>query len=333
VLSIDSRADRSSTPKGAPRWVVGVSDAGVRLDKFLAAADRLGSRGRATEAIARGKVFLNDGEAVAADGSRALVAGDRVHVWMDRPGSAKRRPSPERLSGLRIIHEDDDLIVVDKPAGLLSVPLPKRTDAPSVAEEISRHLRASRGGRPFVVHRIDRDTSGLVVIAKHAAAHAVLKDQFLHHEPERVYLAVVYGHPDPPSGTWHDRLVWDQKALIQKETHPRDPRGKEAVSEYRVVESFREASLIEVRLVTGKRNQIRIQARLRGHTLVGEQRYVYGPELLRPIAFPRQALHAFRLAFRHPGTDQEVAFEAPPPDDLQELLRRLRPKGRAPRPS
>ena len=102
---------------------------GVRLDKFLAAADRLGSRGRATDAIAHGKVFVNDGEVVASDSSRALVAGDSIHVWMDRPGSAKRRPSPERLSGLRIIHEDDDLIVVDKPAGLLSVPLPRRTDA------------------------------------------------------------------------------------------------------------------------------------------------------------------------------------------------------------
>ena len=162
------------------------------------------------------------------------------------------------------------------------------------------------------------------MIAKHAAAHAALKDQFLHHEPERVYLAVVYGHPDPPSGTWHDRLVWDPKALIQKETHPRDPRGKEAVSEYRVVESFRDASLIEVRLVTGKRNQIRIQARLRGHTLVGERRYTYGPDAAS-VAFPRQALHAFRLAFRR-GHGSGGGVRAPPPEDLLELLRRLRPK-------
>ena len=166
------------------------------------------------------------------------------------------------------------------------------------------------------------------MVAKHAAAHAALKEQFLRHEPERIYQAVVYGHPTPASGFWRDRLVWDQNALIQKETHPRDPHGKEAISEYRVIETFREASLIEVRLVTGKRNQIRIQARLRGHTLVGEQRYVYGPDLLRPIAFPRQALHAARLAFRHPGTDRQVEFEAPLPEDLQELLKRLRPRGR-----
>jgi 23S rRNA pseudouridine1911/1915/1917 synthase len=206
------------------------------------------------------------------------------------------------------------------------VPLPGRTGAPSVAEEIERHLRSHRKRRPFVVHRIDRDTSGLVVIAKHAAAHAALKEQFLRHEPERVYRAVVYGHPTPSSGAWRDRLVWDQKALIQKETHPRDPRGKDAVSEYRVIETFQDATLIEVRLVTGKRNQIRIQARLRGHTLVGEQRYVYGPDALRPITFPRQALHAFRLAFRHPGTDRFVEFEAPLPPDLLDLLERLRAK-------
>jgi 23S rRNA-/tRNA-specific pseudouridylate synthase len=101
--------------------------------------------------------------------------------------------------------------------------------------------------------------------------------------------------------------VWDDRSLIQKETHPRDPRGKEAISHYAVLEPLKGAALIEVRLVTGRRNQIRIQARLRGHTLVGEQRYTYGPETLRSIAFPRQALHAHRLAFKHPGGRQGAA--------------------------
>jgi 23S rRNA pseudouridine1911/1915/1917 synthase len=118
--------------------------------------------------------------------------------------------------------------------------------------------------------------------------------------------------------------VWDTKALIQKETSARDPRGKPAVSHYRVVERLAGAALIEVTLVTGRRNQIRIQARLRGHTLVGEQRYTYGPDDLRPIAFPRQALHAFRLAFRHPTDGREMRFEAPLPPDLTALLDRLR---------
>ena len=112
-------------------------------------------------------------------------------------------------------------------------------------------------------------------------------------------------------------------ALIQKETSPRDPRGKEAISHYRVLEPLAGASLIEVSLVTGKRNQIRIQARLRGHTLVGEVRYVYGPDQLRPIAFPRQALHAHRLAFRHPD-GRPMSFEVPLPDDMAALVARLR---------
>ena len=115
------------------------------------------------------------------------------------------------------------------------------------------------------------------------------------------HLAVVYGHPTPTAGTWRDVLVWDTKALIQKATHHRDPRGTEAIADYRVVDTFRDASLIEVRLRTGRRNQIRLQSRLRGHTLVGEQRYTCGPDSLRTIAFPRQALHAYRLEIEHPS--------------------------------
>jgi 23S rRNA pseudouridine1911/1915/1917 synthase len=134
----------------------------------------------------------------------------------------------------------------------------------------------------------------------------------------------VYGRPNPAAGTWRDRLVWDTAALIQKETHLRDPRGKDAISDYRVVESFKNASLVEVRLITGKRNQIRLQARLRGHTLIGEERYVYGPEALRPIQFHRQALHAYRLTFRHPAHGRTVHFEAPLPSDFQALLAQLR---------
>ena len=192
-----------------------------------------------------------------------------------------------------------------------------------VYDHLERYLRPQRR-RPFVVHRIDRDTSGLVVFAKDPRTQQALKKQFIRREPERVYLALVYGRPEPKTGTWRDHLVWDRKALIQKRTHPRDPEGAEAVCNYRVVEEFRDVSLIEVRLQTGKRNQIRIQARLRGHTLVGERRYVYGPGTLRPIDFPRQALHAYRLAFEHPVDGREMRFEAPLPDDFRELLDRLR---------
>ena len=307
------------------RWTAGRNDAGLRLDKYLAAAERLGSRAKAATALERGKVFLNDLEASAVDAATRLAAGDVVHVWMDRPGTAKRRSTAlgdER--DLPIVHEDDVLIVLNKPPGVLAVPLERREGARSVYEDLKAYLKTRRKPRPFVVHRIDRDTSGLVVFAKTAAAQAQLKDQFKRHRAERVYRAVVYGHPEPATGTWRDRLVWDAKALIQKETHPRDPRGKDAICHYRVVEALAGASLIEVRLETGRRNQIRLQARLHGHTLVGEQRYTYGPGTLRPIAFPRQALHAFRLAFAHPADGRELRFEAPMPRDITDLLARLR---------
>ena len=298
-------------------------DRDVRLDKFLAAIERLGSRKRVATALERGRVFVNDIEVGLDAASRRLQTGDVVRVWMDRPGSARRRSGPFEFGGLQILFEDDLLMVVNKPAGLLSVPLPHGDPTPSVYTMLEEHLRGHRHRRPFIVHRIDRDTSGLVLFAKTPRAQEALKDQFRRRRPERVYLALVYGHP-PPSGTWRDVLVWDKTALIQRETHPSDPRGKEAVAEYRVVESLGETSLIEVRLHTGKRNQIRIQARLRGHTLVGEQRYIYGPAEIRPIDFPRQALHAHRLAFQHPAEGRELRFEAPMPEDFAGLLKRLR---------
>ena len=304
-------------------WTVDAGDAGTRLDKFLASAERLGSRGRAADALARGKIYLNDREATMKDAGVALAPGDVVRVWMDRPGSSKRRQALGDQRDLPIVHEDAAIVVLNKPAGILAVPLERRGDARSVYEDLKDYLAKHRKPRPFVVHRIDRDTSGLVLFAKTARAQQRLKDQFRRHTATRVYLAVVYGHPSPASGTWRDRLVWDTRALIQKETHPRDPEGKDAISHYRVVERFEHASVIEVTLVTGRRNQIRLQARLHGHTLVGEQRYTYGPDTLRTIAFPRQALHAHTLGFRHPTDDRELRFEAPMPDDMRDLIDRL----------
>lgn len=275
-------------------------------------------------ALERGKVFVNDSEASRGDASLRLAVGDGVRLWMDRPGSATRRPGPFVSSELHILYEDDALIVLNKPAGLLAVPLERKARAPSAFDQIEDHLRSHGKRRSMVVHRIDRDTSGLVVFAKHARAQETLKGQFRRREPERVYWAIVYGHPRPDAGTWRDRLVWDKKALIQKQTHPTDPAGMDAMSEYRVIETFGDTSLIEVRLRTGKRNQIRIQARLRGHTLVGERRYTFGPDEIRPVPFARQALHAYRLGFRHPEDDRPLSFEAPLPSDFAELLARLR---------
>jgi 23S rRNA pseudouridine1911/1915/1917 synthase len=306
-------------------WTATSADAGSRLDKFLAVPSRLGSRGRVVDAIAKGKVFVNDAEATRRDAGSLLRAGDVIRIWMDRPGSAARRPRASIDAGrVEIVYEDHALMVVNKPAGLLSVPLGRKPGAGSAYDDLETHLRPRGKRKPLVVHRIDRDTSGLVVFARTARAQQRLKDQFRRREPERVYLAVVYGRPEPAHGTWRDYLLWDSKALIQKRTRAGDPAGKEAISRYRVIEALEGASLIEVQLVTGKRNQIRLQARLRGHTLVGEQRYVYGPDALRSIEFPRQALHAHRLSFQHPVDGRPLTFEAPLPADLTALVKRLR---------
>lgn len=259
-----------------------------------------------------------------ADAARKLVAGDVVRLWLDRPGSAKRRPRTGPVGDLDIVYEDDSLIVVNKPAGLLTVPLERNPGVPSVYDQIERRLRSHGKRRPLPVHRIDQDSSGLVVFAKTPGVQRALKDQFKRREPARLYWAVVYGIPDPSEGTWRDFVVWDERSLVQKETHPRDPRATEAVSTYKLLEAFRQASLIEVSLRTGRRNQIRLQARLRGHTLVGEDRYIYGPDTLRPIDFGRQALHARRLTIRHPIDDRLLDLEAPLPSDLLDLLTRLR---------
>lgn len=309
-------------------WTVSPEEAGQTIDKFLAAPERLGSRSKATAARERGKVFINEVEADPADVRRRVNGGDEIRVWEDRPGSSRRRPVPFKSGPLNVLYEDQHLIVLNKPAGLLAVPLERKGEETSIFDQVEEHFRSHGKRKTFVVHRIDRDTSGVVLFAKDVRTHAALKQQFRERTPERVYLAVVYGHPTPHSGTWRDHLVWDGKALIQKETHPKDPRAAEAVSHYTVVEQFESTSLVEVRLHTGKRNQIRIQARLRGHTLVGEVRYTYGPDELRPIAFKRQALHAWRLGFTHPADGRAMRFEAPLPEDMTKLIAELRRKGK-----
>ena len=303
-------------------WTVSRDNDGTRLDKFLAHPSRLGSRARAAVAIDRGRVYVNG--AVAEHAAVRLTPGSKVRVWMDKPGSARRIVRSGRRGDLDIVYEDDALLVVNKPAGVLTVPLERKRDVPSVFDWIDTYLRSSGKRRPLVVHRIDQDTSGVVVFAKDVASQRRLKAQFKRREPERIYWAVIHGHLTPASGSWRDRLVWDSSAQIQKETDARDPHGTDAISDYRTLETFADASLLEVKLRTGRRNQIRIQAYLRGHSLLGEQRYTGVPDSRRLIASRRQALHAHRLSFRHPVDDRLLTFEAPPPGDFADLLARLR---------
>jgi 23S rRNA pseudouridine1911/1915/1917 synthase len=326
-------------------WKVTAAEAGRRLDEFLRDSSRLATRGAVRRAIERGKVLLNDADAAPADVAVVLRRGDRIRFWPDRPGTATARwrhapPStggqdgPSGSDRLHIVYEDSSLVVVNKPAGLLTVPLSRRADADSVADLLERHQR-SRGTRrrPLVVHRIDRDTSGLVMFARNPAAQQALKAQFEAREPERVYLAIVEGVPASRAGAWVDWLEWDGELLTQTRARPGDPRARESRSEYRVVEAWPgvPAAALEVRLVTGKGNQIRVQAQLRGHPLIGERMYTErmntegtsaGVRALPP--FPRQALHAWRLAVRHPVTGRRLALEAPIPADLKKLMGRLR---------
>jgi 23S rRNA pseudouridine1911/1915/1917 synthase len=297
---------------------------GQRLDKFLAAADRAGSRSRASDAIERGRVFVNGVEAGAADRARLVTAGDRVRLWIDRPGSASRTARPPARDGLEILLADDDLVVVNKPAGLLTVPLDGESEAPSVLDLLEQRYRSHGGREPLVVHRIDRDTSGAVLFALNARARAGLTAQFAERSPERVYLAAVQGRPEPDEGTWHDRLIWDEDTCLQRPARAGDREAVDAICHYRLVEAFDGASLIEIRLETGRQGQIRVQAQLRGHALVGDRRYVdrFGTGG-RAIAFPRQALHAHRLAFRHPADGHRVEATAPLPADLTALLQEL----------
>jgi 23S rRNA pseudouridine1911/1915/1917 synthase len=185
---------------------------------------------------------------------------------------------------------------------------------------LERHR--GRRGSLFVVHRIDRDTSGIVVFAKSREARARLKDQFARREPDRVYLAVVHGTPSRDDGTWRDHLAWDDDERHQRVVSPRLRGAMEALTHYRVVDRFERASLLEVRLETGKRNQIRVQAAAHGHPLVGERQYANPSEA--GTTFARQALHAWRLSVRHPIDGRALRFEAPLPGDLARLMAHLR---------
>jgi len=327
-------------------WTVGADDDGARVDAWLSRRPEIGSRGRARAWIERGKIFLDGGELTFEDVGRRLRAGDRVGFWEDRPGSARRAPRElvAARGDLRVVFEDAALLVADKPVGLLVEPLP--AGAPeeiTLLDLVGEHLRSAPRLRAFVVHRIDRDTSGLVVFAKTPEAFATLKRQFERRSPERVYLAVVRGHLRPAAGAWSDRLAWDKDRLVQRRAHPDDTRAQQAEARYRVVEAFATASLVEVTLVTGRRNQIRVQAGLRGHPIVGERLYLFGaaPPPAGEPTLDRQALHAVRLVFRHPTGGRPVSVESPMPEDLADLVARLRTvapagppyPGRTPRPA
>jgi 23S rRNA pseudouridine1911/1915/1917 synthase len=322
------RHDLQENPAMMERTVTS-EDAGIRLDVWLVRRGDAASRSRASTWLERGKVFVNGREAGLADAATHVAAGDTIGLWVDRPGSAKAgdRAVVGARGRLIILHEDAAIVVLDKPVGVIVEPLPDVAESePTLLDLLQDHYRHVPRAKVHVVHRIDRDTSGLVLFARTAAARDHLKAQFERRTPERVYQAIVLGVMADDEATWEDVLAWDKTALRQRRAHGRDAGGKDAVANVRVRERFARATLIEVSLVTGKRNQIRVQAGLRGFPLLGERQYRFDapPEPEGLPVIDRQALHAWRLQFVHPTTGRPVSFSSPPPEDFTRMLRALR---------
>ena len=230
------------------------------------------------------------------DAKRVIKKSDRVEVGPKAP------PIDPRVN---IVFQDADIIVIDKAAGLLTVPSDEVRH--ETAETfLNRYLGGTNHDRRvYHVHRLDRDTSGLLVFAKNTHVREKLQRQFAAHNIDRMYIAIVYGKLKEPSGTFRSFLVEDSDLRVKTTGDTR--KGKEAITHYRTIKSDARYSLLEVTLETGRRNQIRVHLAEAGHPIVGDTMYGRGHD---PV-FGRLALHAARLGFTHPGTGQKVSFESP----------------------
>jgi len=225
-----------------------------------------------------------------------------------------------RFEPYQIIHEDRDIIVVNKPAGLLTVPIPK-SKAVNLFELLKQQVK--RSGPVFVVHRIDRFTSGIVLFARNRKAYEALKTQFIDRSAIRTYTAIVHGVPRS-AGTLTHHLKLIKNSFKNVAVDPNDPKASVARLDYKVLESFGEkASLLEIKLDTGLKNQIRVQFDTIGHPVVGDVQY--GAKENK-MGMERQALHALSLEFKHPGNGKTMRLEAPLAKDMQKLITRLKTK-------
>ena len=308
---------------GEGKVITGVLEGGTRLDKALAEASAL-SRERIKALIGEGKVRV-DGSPVSQASAKS-PEGARFEIMVPPPADAKA--APEEIP-LTIVYEDEHLIVIDKPAGMVVHPA-AGNPAGTLVNALLHHCRGRLSGiggvaRPGIVHRIDKDTSGLLVVAKSDAAHEGLARQFAAHDLERAYLAVCNGHPRPASGTIAGRIGRSdanrkKMAVLAKESS----RGKHAVTHYKVVRELVGASLVECRLETGRTHQVRVHLASIGHALLGDP--LYGrpnPQVrdtLKRLNLHRQALHAAVLGFLHPITSDRLRFVSDLPPDMEELI-------------
>lgn len=310
-----------------------------RLDRALARAFPEVSRSRLQDLIRAGHVLRNG--IVSLDPSVKVGPGAELAVAM--PEAVAPEPAAERLD-LVIVHEDDDLIVIDKPAGLVVHPAPGH-DSGTLVNGLIAHCGASLSGiggvrRPGIVHRLDKDTSGLLVVAKNDLAHAGLTAQFADHGRtgplERAYLALIWGVPEPRTGTIEAKLARSVRnrekiAVVRGET------GRHAITHYRTEAALGQegtVALVRCILETGRTHQIRVHMSHRGHPLLGDA--VYGGAFKTKASrlseaargaldtLGRQALHASVLGFAHPRTGETLHFESPLPPDMRDLIAKLR---------
>lgn len=303
--------------------ITGKLASGGRLDKALADATEL-SRERIKGLIAAGAVTI--GKTLARSASAKVQGEERFAIALPPPEPLAALPQDIPLD---IVFEDAHLLVVDKPAGMVVHPAAGNQDG-TLVNALLHHCAGRLSGingvaRPGIVHRIDKDTSGLLVVAKSDAAHEGLARQFADHSITRRYLAVCAGHPAPPAGTIAGRIgrsVHDRKkmAVLPDDT----TRGKHAVTHFETVRRLNHAALLECRLETGRTHQVRVHCASIGHALLGDPVYGRTPKPLRQVleslGFHRQALHAARLGFSHPISAETLDFRAELPADMRELI-------------
>jgi 23S rRNA pseudouridine1911/1915/1917 synthase len=310
------------------RYTVAPEQAGLRLDLFLTGREIGLSRTQIGRAIDEGQVQVNKRPGRAG---RKLKTGDEVTILL--PEARPSNVLPEAIP-LRILYEDASLLVIDKPAGMVVHPAAGHSGG-TLVNALLHHCRdlSGIGGvlRPGIVHRLDKGTSGLMVVAKSDEAHRGLAGQFKRHEVRKTYLALVYGEPKTDAGRIEAAV--GRHPTDRKKMSTQSRRGRSAVTVWRVRERYGIAALLEVDIETGRTHQIRVHLTDLGYPVVGDR--VYGGEgRIRTVGDPQArarmkaldhpALHAWRLAFAHPITGEKMPFSAPPPEDMAGLCAFLR---------
>lgn len=296
--------------------------AGERLDAALSRLLGL-SRTKAAELVESGGVLV---DGISPAKSDRVSAGAWLEVTL--PGPRTAAPVEARtVAGLSVVHEDDDIIVVDKPVGVAAHPSPGWAGPTVVGHLIASGCRVATSGaaeRQGIVHRLDVGTSGLMVVARSEHAYSSLKRAFKERTVDKIYHALIQGHPDPFSGTVdapigrHPRHDWKFAVVAG---------GRDSVTHYDTLEAHRYATLLEIRLETGRTHQIRVHMAALQHPCLGDLTYGADPTLAERVGLSRQWLHAMRLGFEHPGTGKHLEFSSHLPDDLAHALEVIRDQG------